>query len=199
MGRIIHGNKNFGFAPIIAGDTPSFGTPVLVPGLVNFTIEVEQSSSEVYADDKVFCRPKGAKVRTATGTFRNIPKEYAIYLGFKANENGSYTDTGTFPNHCIFFETSEEDCETGLTTSTLHYIYNAQGSEPTQESNTDEDEVSAAEIEVEYSAQDSSFVVDDDGAYCQYMYLTRTAENANLYDTFKSAVILPNDTIPSSL
>ena len=192
MGKIIHGNKSFGFAPIITtGNEPSFGTPVMVPGMVNSTIEVEQETSDIYADDKVFCRVKGAKVRTATVSFRNIPEVYATYLGFVKNANGTFTDTGSFPNHCIFFETEEEDCETGLNTTTLHYLYNVQGSEPTHETATDEEEVEAAEIEVEYSANESSFVVDDEGKYCQYGYITRTSENATLYDTFRSAVILP--------
>lgn len=190
MGKIIHGNKNFGFAPITeTGGTYSFGTPVMIPGLVSVEIEVEQESSSVYADDKEFCRVKGAKVRTATVTFRNIPAAYAPYLGFVQNDSGMFTDTGTFANHCIFFETEEEDCDTGLSTTTLHYLYNVQASEPTQESSTDEDEVEAAEIEVEYNAADSQFVVDDDGKAVQYGYLTRTEANKTVYDTFTSAVI----------
>ena len=190
MGKIIHGNKNFGFAPITeAGGNYSFGTPVMIPGLVSVEVEVEQESSSVYADDKEFCRVKGAKVRTATVTFRNIPAAYAPYLGFVQNDSGMFTDTGTFANHCIFFETEEEDCDTGLSTTTLHYLYNVQASEPTQESSTDEDEVEAAEIEVEYNAADSQFVVDDNGTAVQYGYLTRTEENKTVYDTFTSAVI----------
>lgn len=200
MGKIIHGNKNFGFAPInVTENVMSFGTPVMIPGMVNATVEVEQSDTKVYADDKVHCTVKGAKVRTANVALRYIPKAYAEYLGFKENDNGMLSDTGLFPNHCIFFETEEEDCETGLSTKTLHYLYNVKGSEPTQESATDEEEVEAAEIEVNYTADDSSFVVDDDGAYLQYGYITRTAENASLYDTFTSAVILPTTPIPTSV
>lgn len=193
MGKIIHGNKSFGFAPIIeSGGTYSFGTPVMVSGLVSATIEVEQEDSNIYADDKVFCVVKGAKARTATVTVRNVPEAYAPYLGFVQNENGTFTDTGTFANHCIFFETEEEDCETGVSSTTLHYLYNVKASEPTWESATDEDEIEAAEIEIEYTANESSFVVDDNNAKCQYGYITRTEANKNLYDTFTSAVILPN-------
>ena len=192
MGRIVHGNKNFGYAPItVTGGNYSFGTPVMIDGLVDATIEVEQEDTSIYADNKVFCRVKGAKVRTATVNFRNIPASYAPYLGFAANDSGVFTDTGTFATHCIFFETEEEDCDTGLTTTTLHYLYNVQASEPTWESATDEDEVEAAEIEVEYSATESPFVVDDDGKYVQYGYITRDDTNRTLYDTFRTAVIKP--------
>mgnify|MGYP002622478619 CR=1 FL=1 len=192
MGKIIHGNRSFGYAPITKnGNSYSFGAPVMIPGLVSVTIEVEQESTTVYADNKEFCRVKGAKVRTATATFRNIPASYAPFLGFLQNDSGMFTDTGSFENHCIFFETEEEDCDTGLSTSTLHYLYNVQASEPTQESATDEDEVEAAEIEVEYNASESAFVVDDDGNYVQYGYITRTDANAATYDAFTSGVILP--------
>lgn len=194
MGKIVHGNKNFGYAPIsVSGGTASFGTPVMIQGLIDASIEVEQEDTSIFADNKVFCRVKGAKVRTATVNFRNIPASYAEYLGFVANDNGVYTDTGSFPAHCIFFETEEEDCETGLATTTLHYLYNVTASEPTWESTTDEDEVEAAEIEVEYSATDSSFVVDDAGKAVQYGFITRDETNKTLYDAFKTKVILPTD------
>jgi len=200
MGKIIHGNKSFGYAPITADDdTYEFGTPVMIAGLVSATIEVDQEDTSVYADDKVFCSIKGAKVRTANVHFRNIPASYAPYLGFVQNTNGGFTDTGTFANHCIFFETEEEDCDTGVATTTLHYLYNVKASEPTQESETDQDSVEPAEIEVNYSVQDSTIAKDDSGVYCQYFYITRTDANASLYDTFKTAIILPDDEIPASL
>lgn len=192
MGKIIHGNKNFGYAPInYTGNTPSFGTPVMIPGLVSVEIEVDQEDTSIYADDVVYCMMKGAKVRTATATFRNIPKEYAQFLGFKMNDSGMLTDTGVFPSHCIFFMTTEDNCETGTSIPTLHYLYNVKGSEPTQESSTDEDEVEAAEIEVEYSATDSSFVVDDDNNPVQYGYIQRTEENKTIFDAYQTSVVLP--------
>ena len=192
---IIHGNRNFGYAPITSAGAAAFGTPVMVPGLVNFTIEVEQETSAIYADDVVFCNVKGAKVRTATGTFRYIPAEYLELLGFKEETNGMLVDTGTFAPHCIFFETTEEDCATGTVTQTLHYLYNVTGSEPTFESNTDEDEIEAQEIEIEYSATASSIAVDTAGAGVQYGKITRTEDNAEWYDTFKTKVLLPKDSI----
>lgn len=194
MGKIVHGNKNFGYAPITkTGNTYAFGTPVMIPGMVSATIEVEQETTNIYADDKVYCQMKGAKVRTAEVVFRNIPGSYAEFLGFKAATNGGYSDTGVFPNHCIFFETAQDDCETGETVPTLHLLYSVKASEPTQESTTDEDEVEAAEITVNYDATESEFVVDADGIAVQYFYIQRTEDNATLYDTFKTAVILPTN------
>ena len=195
MGKIIHGNRNFGYAPIIVNDQNvySFGTPVMLNGMVSSSMEVEQTDTPVYADDKTYCNVKGAKARNIEIALRYIDSAYAEFLGFKANDNGMITDTGSFPNHCIFFETEEEDCETGVSTYTLHYLYNVVGSEPNKDTTTDEEEIEAVELSVEYSALESQFVVDDDGNYVQYGYITRTAENATTYDTFKQAVLLPTN------
>lgn len=192
MGRIIHGNKNFGYAPILNTDgVLSFGTPVMLEGMVNSTIEVEQADTNIYADDHTYCVVKGAKVRTAEVGLRYIDKEYAQYLGYHLNENGMLTDTGYFPNHCFFFEEEEEDCESGISTTTLHYLYNVKASTPSKETNTDEEEVEPVTLTISYSSNDSSFVVDDKGEYAQYGYITRTDENAEVYDTFKTQVLLP--------
>ena len=196
MGKVIHGNKNFGYAPInVDGDTYSFGSPVMLPGMISSSMEIEQSDNTIYADDVQYCIVKGAKVRSLEIVLRYISAAYAEYLGFKENDNGMLTDTGTFPNHVIFFESEEEDCATGKTTTTLHYLYNVKGSEPAKETATDQEEISAQEITVAYKALDSQFVTDDDGAYVQYGYITRTDENANVYDTFTTNILLPTSQI----
>ena len=90
MGRIIHGNKNFGYAPIVSSEgTFSFGTPVMLDGMVSSTIEVEQSDNKIYADDTTYCVVKGAKVRTAEVGLRYIDEAYAQYLGYYLNEDGT--------------------------------------------------------------------------------------------------------------
>lgn len=196
MGKIVHGNKNFGYAPInVVGSTYSFGSPVMLPGMVSSSMEVEQSDTSIYADDVKYCTVKGAKARTIEVVFRYITSAYAEYLGFHVNANGMVTDTGLFPNHCIFFESEEEDCDTGDATTTLWYIYNVTGSEPSRPTQTDEAEVTPQDITVSYSASDSQFVKDDANAYCQVGYITRTSANANVYDTFKTTVLLPTTTM----
>lgn len=196
MGKIVHGNKNFGYAPInLVGTTYSFGTPVMLPGMVSSSMEVEQSNTSIYADDKTYCNVKGAKARSIEAVFRYITSAYAEYLGFHVNANGMVTDTGSFPNHCIFFESEEEDCDTGEHTTTLWYVYNVVGSEPSRETNTDEEEVTPQDITVNYSASDSQFVKDDQNEYCQVGYITRTEANKNVYDTFTTAVLLPTTLI----
>ena len=197
MGKIVHGNKNFGYVPINVDDggNYSFGSPVLLPGMVSSSMEVDQSDTNVFADDKTYCVIKGAKARTVEAVIRYLPSAYAEYLGYHINANGMLTDTGIFPNHCIFFESEEEDCDTGETTTTLWYVYNVKGSEPARETSTDEEEVTPQDLTINYSAADSQFVKDDQNKFCQIGYLTRTAANAAVYDTFTTTVLLPTTAI----
>lgn len=196
MGRIIHGNKNFGYADIVSTEsggvvTYSFAAPVMLPGMVSMEVELDSDAQNIYADNRSYCTIRGAKVRTATATVRYVSAAYAQFLGYASNTNGMLTDTGVHKNHCIFFETEEYDDEQNIKTQTLHYLYKVNGGEPSRSSETDEDDVTAEEIEIEYNCTESDWVVDDNGNNVSYGYITRTDANASLYDSFKSAVILP--------
>lgn len=198
MGKIIHGNKSFGYAPISKnGNVIAFGTPVMLAGLVNTSIEVEQDETKIYADNQVFASVKGAKARNIKVALRYISEEYAQFLGYIKNANGMLSDGGEYPNHCIFFESEEMDTS-GTTTRTLHYLYNVTAKAPTKETVTDEESVEAQELSVEYTGNYSEFVVDDEGNYVQYGYITRNESNAKLYDKFTEEVILPTSPIPTT-
>lgn len=195
MRKIVHGNANFGFAQIdFSGETPAFTAPIMMPGMVSCSAEVEQSDDPIYADNIVWIRPRGAKVRSAEVAFRYITDEYMQLLSFKRATNGLMTDTNVAKPHAFFFEEIVEDGEDGSTTQRLHIFYNAVGSEPSIETTTDEDGVEAREISVEYTCNPSTFVTDADGEYCQYAFIERTAENATLYDKFKTAILTPTTT-----
>ena len=196
--KIVYGNKNFGIAPIV--DTlgvKSFGTPTMIPGLVNANAEFTQDDTKVYADDKVWASLKGVKRRAVTAALRYIPSTYLAYLGYKVAENGGYSDNGTFSPHCIFYMTNEADADTGEEIPTLHYYYNAKASQPTEPSATKEDTITSAELSIAYDCEDSDFVVDDDGKSVGYFKITRTETNKALFDSFASAVILPTSEIPT--
>ena len=195
MGTIVHGNKNFGYAPIVDG---AFGTPVMLEGGVSADVEIDQSTQKIYADNHAYCTILGAKVRTAKLSYRYIPSAYLEYLGFKLTANGGLTDTGSHKKHCIFFQTDEYDDETGEDVPVLHYLYSAIGKEPSQSSETDEDEVTAQEFEVEYTCDDSDIAKDSDNKLVQYFKIVRTETNAKLFDKFTTEVILPTSAIPSN-
>ena len=77
-------------------------------------------------------------------------------------------------------------------------MYNVKASEPNVESQTDEEDVEAQELEVSYNAQTSDFVRDIDGEGVQYFFIERTDENASLYDSFVNAIIMPTSEVPGS-
>lgn len=197
MGKIIHGNRNFGYAEInVVEGTASFGVPVMLPGIRSTSMEVEQSNKKVYADDIVYAILTGAKVRNAEMSVLHIPSGYAkLALGMKEQANGMMVDTGTMKPHCIFFETTEQDTDAGTETRTLHYLYEVVAKEPSKESSTDEDETDAVELKIPFEAKESIIAKDSDNKPVQYGYIVRTATNAALYDTFKQSVILPTDVV----
>lgn len=193
---VVHGNKKLGFAPITStGSAPAFGTPVMLPGLVSTESEIEQEDSTIYADDEAYLVSKGAKVRSLTINIRAILEAYAEYLGYHVGENGVWTDTGTFAPHCLFFITSTIDGETGEESQILHYYYNVVASTPNEESETDEEEITAQEIEIAYTAATSTIAKDENNKYCQYARITRTEENKDWFDTFETKVLLPTDSV----
>lgn len=199
MGKIVYGNENFGYAPIVNNQgVYSFGTPAMLEGMVSSSAELEETTNNVRADNKVWCVVTGAKTRSLEAVFRYITNAYASYLGYKEQANGMLVDTGEKPNHCVFFESLERDCETGEETRTLHYFYNVKAKTPNIETQTTEDTIDPAELGIEYTSLESDFVVDADGKKAGYGYITRTETNKNLYDSFKTAVILPTSTIPQA-
>lgn len=195
--KIIYGNDNFGYALIdTSEETPKFSTPVLMPGMKSSAIEVEESTTKIYADNTTFAIITGEKVRTCEATVTYIPESYFINcLGYKANKNGTLTDTGTKKPHCFFFTTKELDAVTGEETQTLHYVYDVTSKEPNLETSTAEEEIEAADLVISYESKRSDFVKDDDGNLVGYARITRTEENKTWFDTFKTKVLLPTDEV----
>lgn len=195
--KIIYGNDNFGYALIDSSEeTLKFSAPVLMPGMKSSTIEVEENSTKIHADNTTFAIITGEKVRTCEATVTYIPESYYTNcLGYKANTNGMLTDTGTKKPHCFFFTTNELNAVTGEETQTLHYVYDVTAKEPNLETSTVEDEIEAADLVISYESKRSDFVKDTDGKLVGYARITRTEENKAWFDTFKTKVLLPTDVV----
>lgn len=200
--KIVYGCQNFCAIPFVTTQNQrSLGTPIDLSdmGLVNVDPSLTEELTKVYADNKLWARLKGNKEYTVPFSFRYLSARYLEYLGFKVSDaNGGVSDTGSYPAHGICYESLEYDDETGEETRTLHYYYNAVAAQPQKAYATKEEAIEAGEISVEFSCTDSEFIVDEDGKKVGYFEITRTAENAALYDTFKTAAILPTTEIPAS-
>lgn len=200
--KIVYGCQNFCAIPIVEiQNQRSLGTPIDLAdmGLVNVDPSLTEEETKVYADNKLWARLKGNKEYTVPFSFRYLSARYVEYLGFKISAaNGGISDTGTYKAHAICYESLEYDDETGEETRTLHYYYNAVASQPTKSYATKEEQVEAGEIGVEFSCTNSDFIKDEDDKPVGYFEITRTAENAAIYDNFKTAAILPTTELPVS-
>lgn len=194
-GRIIHGTDKIGYAFLnFTGENPVFENPVINEGAKSISIEVEESSKAVKADNKTYAIVAGAKVKTAEMVLLQLNEEYyQRALGYKEHPNGMSTDTGGKEYHCIFFRTFEED-DQGVT-PVLHYLYKVKAKEPSIEYKTDEDEIEPAELTVPLTCAASEIAKDKDGVEVQYGFIKRTQKNAKLFDIFEEAIILPTDDV----
>lgn len=197
MTQIIHGNRGAGYASInLAGETPAFGVPVALPGFVSASIETEQSTKKIYADNVVAFVATGARIKTAKATFLSIPESFAVAaLGMVKAANGMVTDTGTQNPICFFFIQDAVDPDTNSQTQILHYLYDAKVLEPTRESETDSEEITEQTLELSLECRQSDIATDVNGTAVQYGYIMRTEDNAELFDSYMDGVILPTDTV----
>lgn len=187
---IVYGAKEFGYAPI--NDGTSFGTPVIISGLKSFSSEIEQSNKAEYADDSVYATIDGVKKRSAEAEVLYIPEEYAqMALGYKKETNGMMVDNGIKKNHCVFYMETAKDTVTGELTQILHYFYNVSATEGEIESNTVEDEVEVKTMSIKYNCANSEIAKDSTGNAIAYARIVRTAENATIFDKYKTSVVLP--------
>lgn len=198
MGKIHYGIKKAGYATIDMTDpnAPVFSTPIALPGAINASGTVEESTNKIYADDVVHCITRGAKVRELEVTFIQLTRQYVVdCLGAYENANGMQTDTGTPKRHCFFFVTTDYDCGTGVETPSLHYFYDCLGQRPGIDTKTKEEEVEANEIVFSYECVDSVVAKDDLGRPVQYGIIVRDETNATMFDNFMNEIILPTTEI----
>ncbi len=194
--KVIYGTDNFGYAMINTAGEPQFDAPVMLPGMTKVKVEITSNAIKVKADNKTFATLPGIKVRDAEATVLYIPYEYYTdCLGYIENKNKMVTDTGIKKNHCIFFTSNEFDDVTKEETLVLHYLYNVSANEPSFESETVGDEITPTELNINYSADESTFVKDDKGNEVGYGWIARTKENAAWFDTFKTKVLLPTEEV----
>lgn len=196
--NMVYGNKEAYYAPITnKGSAPAFGTPVRDYGLVSTSITNEQSDTAIYADDTTYFTVSGAKTVTAEITKLSVDDDFAEdHLGYKAMANGMIVDTGVKAPFCYFWVETVVN-EDGTTAPMITYLYNCMATEGDVESNTMEDEVEAKEMTLNLTCTPSTVALDAAGTGngVTMARITRTAENATLFDTYKTKVLLPTDTV----
>ena len=202
--KLIYGCQNFCAIPhVVSSNVRSLGTPVSLDsmGLVNVDPALTEEINTLYADNKKWASFPAAKEYAVKLAFRYLSALYVSYVGFKVStSNGGISDSGNYPDHAICYESLEFDDETKTETRTLHYYYNVTAKRPTVALDTKQgnQQSDSALINIELTAEDCDFIFDEDGKKVAYFEITRTAENAALYDSFITAAILPTSEIPDS-
>ena len=194
---IVYGDKEYYYAKIKTDDdSPSFDTPVRIYGMRGFSSEVEQEDTPIYADDMVYATIPGVKTRTGEATVLYVPSDYAqMALGYVKMTNGMLVDTGEKQTHCIFYVQNARHADTGEITQIIHYYYAVTASEGEIETATIEDEVEANEMTIAYTCANSAIAKDSQNNGVAYGKIMRTTENATLFDTYKTTVLLPTSTV----
>ena len=195
--NMVYGNKDAYYAPITNSGSPAFGTPVRDYGLVSTSITNEQTDTPIHADDSTYFTVSGARSITAEITKLSVDEEFAAaHLGYKKMANGMIVDTGVKQPFAYYWvETVMQEDNT--TTQMLTILYNCMATEGDVESNTLEDEVEAKEMTLNLTCTPSTIAKDNasGGNGVTMARIIRTTQNATWFDTYKTKVLLPTDSV----
>lgn len=188
-----YGTEQGHFAEVLADGT--FGEVNSFTGLRGVNIEETQDPNVFYADDQQHLVINGAKQRSGDMKAYQISNEYALLaLGKKVMPNGGLVDTGVQKNFAFWYIRKVAN-ETGVEVPELVIYYNLKAGMATGEDVTSEEGIDLKELTIPLTAIPNSKVLDEAGNPVASMVLRRTDENAALFDTFKTKVLLPTDPI----
>lgn len=195
--EITHGNKQAFYAEVKYDEKTgeySYGEVKPLTGLRSVSIETSQEDTNFYADDQVHMTLKGAKTTTGSITLYQIPKDFVVnHLGKTVDANGALIDNGPYKSFAFgFLETKEN--EVGAVTEVLHLYYNCKATHPSLSSTTDEDGVTAKELEIPLTINQSFNVVDGNGKAITEVTLEKTEANKDVFEQAFEAVYVPTFT-----
>ncbi|EOT42746.1 major tail protein [Enterococcus dispar] len=197
--EVTHGNAFGAFASITknAEGQVEFGTPAIFTGLRGNNFETTQESNPYYADNVEHVRLSGAETTEGSITVYQFPESFVInHLGKKKAANGMLTNTGTKKNFVWQYIETITD-EFGEEYEELHIFYNVKASNPTSESQTDEDSAEPKEFEIPVTASPNPAVLDADDKPVTEAVIRKTEANAALFELAYTEVILPTTQIPT--
>lgn len=170
--------------------------PKPLTGLRNVNFETSQDINDFYADNVQHVSVFGQKTTEGDMTLYQLPPAFMTgHLGYKLNANGSLSDGGVgVPFALQYIETTTT--ELGDTIPVLTVYYNVLPSFPTFEVTTDEADVTPQEISITCKARPNPNVLDASGNPVTFMQLKWTQANAQLFELYKTEIILPTTPVP---
>jgi len=132
--KVRFGLKNAYYATVtFNGNTPTYGTPVALPGAVSITMEAQGESTKFYADNGIYFQKYANNGYEGTLELAQIPDDFLEdCLGMQTDNNGLVIESAsdTPAEFALLFEF------TGDVKGTRHAIYRCSASRPNQDADT---------------------------------------------------------------
>ena len=157
-------------------------------GVTSFAPSVDQGSKKVYSDARTHMVLMNAKSITIDiGNYQYNDGEY-LQMGY-SKVNGGQIDTGTHPTFDVqrLLTVQNED---GSTTKKLEVYYGCTSADYTASDDEDEDEINPKVYTRVLTVAGKDF--ENYGHATKFM-VERTAENATMFDQYKTKVMTPED------
>lgn len=179
--KITHGTEQVTFS----GDADAV---VYSTGVSRFAPTTDQDSKKVYADARTHMTLMNAKNVSIEIDNYQYNEGERKQMGYTL-ANGGYVDTGIYPTFDAqrILTVQSED---GTTTKQLEVYYGCTSGDYTESDDEDEDEINPKVYTRTLSVAGKDF---DGFGHATKFIIERTAENAAIFDTYKTKILTPAD------
>lgn len=181
--QITHGTQEVTYGLGANGGT----TVTYSTGVQKFTPSVDQDSKKIYADAQTHMTLLNAKTLTIAQDNLQYTPDEMTQMGYLASSTG-FTDNGTYPKFAVQRILDVQD-EEGTVTKKLEVYYGVTSGAYTESDDEDEDEINPKVYSRTLNVDGFDF---GNGVVKQFI-ITRTTENATVFDTYKTKILKPTD------
>ena len=183
--RIRYGFSNVHVAFLdSSASTPTWDTVIAIPGGVNVEIEEDGNENNFYADNGVYAALGSAAGLSGSIELALFPDTFlAEAMGYRVDANGGLVEIAGATKKPFAIGFQIENDESGRRA----WMYNVTLSRPQESHGTTTDSIDVATETADFKA--SPLVIG--GEKVTKYSLTRTADNATVYDAFFTSVTTP--------
>lgn len=180
---ITHGTQQVSYGPSNGGKSTSFAT-----GVFKFAPSVDQDTKDVYADAILHMTLLNAATLTIDQSNYQMTSAEMAQAGH-VPVNGGFTDGG---NHLAFavqrlLSVQNED---GSVTPKIEVFYNVTSGDWSESDDEDDDEINPKEYSRTLTVKGVDF---GDGKIVKKFEIVRSTDNASVFDTYKTKILVPAD------
>lgn len=181
--QITHGTQEVTYGSTADGT----GTVSYSTGVQKFSPSVDQNSKKINADAQTHMTLLNAKTLTIDQDNLQYTPDEMTQMGYLASSTG-FTDNGKYPKFSVQRILEVQDDE-GAVTKKLEVYYGVTSGAYTESDDEDEDEINPKVYSRTLNVDGFDF---GNGVVKQFI-ITRTAENATVFDTYKTKILKPTD------